>query len=77
MPRYAIEVQPFERGLQLAAHLLGGADVDTAHIRDVYGVSPATAKRDLRAIEGTLREVVAIERIVGPGGKVTLRRAKP
>lgn len=46
---------PMARGLMLGALVAGGATITTKFIRDTFGVSPATAKRDMLAIESVLR----------------------
>jgi predicted DNA-binding transcriptional regulator YafY len=43
-----------ERGLELAGMLYGGATVTSKTIVTRFGVSKATAKRDMNAIESTL-----------------------
>ena len=44
----------FERGLELAGMLYSGATITSAVIRNRFGVSKATAKRDMTAIEAVL-----------------------
>lgn len=62
---------PFERGLRLAALLFEGKAITSRVIREEFGVAAATAKRDMLAIETTLRPDVD----VGPyrWSQVTLR----
>lgn len=45
---------PKERMLRLAAALSAGDKVTSAYIRDRFGVSKATAKRDLYLLESVL-----------------------
>ena len=46
------------RLLQLALRLGSGQTVTSGYIRQVYKVSPATAKRDLRRLENALQLIV-------------------
>ena len=43
-----------DRGLRIARHIYAGNRIDTRFIADTFGVSSATAKRDMHAIEAAL-----------------------
>ena len=53
------------RGIKLAARLFSGKPVTSAYIREVFGVSWATAKRDLTALQYYLP--VKVRAIPGKG----------
>lgn len=61
MSRRSADNDAMARGLQLGIILATGRRVTTALIRERFGVSAATAKRDMLAIEVTLRPEVAHE----------------
>jgi len=69
-PRVLLRLTPaqrYERASFLRAFLLGrayesGATLTTRQIRDQYGVSKATAKRDLQRIQSLVPECTAGER---------------
>ncbi|MEY2690363.1 MAG: hypothetical protein RL375_4563 [Pseudomonadota bacterium] len=64
---------PLTRGLKLGLMLAEGKPVTTQLIRQQFGVSKPTAKRDLAAIQTALQ--VDVE--VGPRGAVAVLLARP
>ena len=71
MPARKSDKNRFERGLLLGLELARGASLTTKDLRDRFGLSPATAKRDMLLIEVTARAA----RSIGPNRRVTLRMA--
>lgn len=63
-------LSPFERGLLVGRLLCSGREVTTRTLRDLFGVSRATAKRDLLVAETTLR---ADAKVVGSARAVSLK----
>lgn len=59
----------FERGAKLAALLLQGQALTARRIAEVFGVSPAQAKRDMMMLETTLCADVEF----GDGNTKTIR----
>lgn len=69
LPKPSTDYDPFSRALMLGARIATGGEVTTQYIRDRFGVSKATAKRDMFWIERVLAPEVAQE----ANGKRTLK----